>query len=280
MSDDSGGRNKSFMEKLFGSKSKENIQQETEEEILNLVEQGKELGIIESSTKSIIENIFNFDDTNASEIMTHRTDMTALDDELRLDEIVRIAIETGYSRIPVYHGDIDSIIGVLYVKDLLRYVCTDIPKDFEFKRILRPVLYVPKTKNCSKLFSEMTMKKIQLVVVVDEYGGTEGLITLEDLIEEILGNIQDEYDHEEDEYTKISENKFTLDGSMPLSDVEDLVDIKFEESGSDTIAGFILEQIGRIPKEGEPVQIVLDNVVISVTRVEDRRISEVMIEKI
>lgn len=279
MSDDTGSKSKTLIEKLFGSKFRQNPRTETVDEILSLTEEGRKMGYIEDRTKNIIENIFDFDDTCASEVMTHRTDMLALDDELPLEKVVKAAIDSGYSRIPVFREDVDNIIGVLYVKDLLKYVCGEVPKNFRLAEIIRPVLFVPRTKNCAQLFSEMTKKKIQLAIVVDEYGGTEGLITLEDLIEDILGNIQDEYDHEEEDYQKLSENKFTVDGSMPISDIEELLDTKLPENDSDTIAGFVLEQLGRIPKNGENPKIILDNISLTVTETEDRRISQILIEK-
>ncbi len=279
MSDDSGGKHKSFIEKLFGSKPSKTVRQETEDEILSLVEEGQEMGYIEDRTKSIIENIFDFDDTCVGEIMTHRTEMLALDETLPLQQVVKAAIESGYSRIPVFHDDVDNIIGVLYVKDLLRYVCAEVPEDFRLNHIIRPVLFVPRTKNCAQLFSEMTKKKIQLAIVVDEYGGTEGLVTLEDLIEDILGSIQDEYDHEEEDYRKLAENKFTVDGSMTISDVEELIKVKLPESESDTIAGFVLEQLGTIPKNGENPKIIIGDISLTVTETEERRISKILIEK-
>ncbi|MGN1050704.1 MAG: hemolysin family protein, partial [Acutalibacteraceae bacterium] len=263
MPDESGG-NKSFIERLFGSKNKETVQQETEEEILSLVEEGKEKGIIEDTTKSIIKNVFNFDDTTASEIMTHRTELTAFEDTTPLKEVVDIAIEKGHSRIPVFHEDIDNICGILYVKDLLKFVCEDVPKDFKLTDILREALFVPKGKNCASLFAEMTKKKIQMAIVVDEYGGTEGVITMEDIIESILGNIQDEYDNEEEEIRKISETKFTFDGSTTIDDVEDAINLKIPASDCDTIAGFVLENIGRIPKSSEHPVVKTDELKITV----------------
>ena len=287
MPDESGGNNSQskkgtgFFDKFFKNKNHEEMQQEAEDEILSLVEEGNEKGVIKSSTKDIIENIFDFDDLSVGEIMTHRTDMVAISDDASLSDVVNTAISTGYSRIPVYHEDMDKITGVLYVKDLLRYVLGDVPKDFKLSNVTREVLYVPKTKKCSLLFAEMTKKKMQFAIVVDEYGGTDGLITLEDLIEEILGNIQDEFDHEKEEIKELSANKFTADGSLPLDEVEDLTgtSLKNIETDSETIAGLILDKIGRIPKEGEHPSIIVNNLMITVDKIEDRRISSVIIEK-
>lgn len=284
MPDDSGSkikdtkRKESFIEKFFKSKSREEKQAQAEEEILSLVEEGQEKGIIQDTTKNIIENIFDFDDTAASEIMTHRTEMTAIEDTTELTQVVSVAIESGYSRIPVFHGDIDTIAGVLYVKDLLPYVGAT-AEGFSLSKIIRNVMFVPKTKNCSELFAEMTRKRVQMAIVVDEYGGTEGLITLEDLIEDILGNIRDEYDDEEDEVKAIDENRFTVEGTAFLEDVSRQLEIDFPESDCDTVSGFILENLGRIPDDSETPSIEIPGVTLTAVKVEDRRILSVLIEK-
>lgn len=284
MADDSSvGSNKNkpltFMEKLFGAKNSEQEQLETEEEIMSLVEEGQEKGLIEDDTKSIIENIFDFDDTVAYEIMTHRRDMTAVEDTADIEEVVKTAISSGHSRIPVYHEDIDNIIGALYVKDLLKFVVSDVPADFALSDIVRKVLFVPRTKNCRSLFAQMNKQKIQIAIVVDEYGGTEGLITLEDLIEDILGNIQDEYDNEDEEMKKISDTKFTVDGSTPVDDVENLIGEELSDNDSETIAGYMLDKLGRVPSDEEHPVVETDTLVIKAIETEDRRITKILIEK-
>lgn len=284
MPDDSGSKFKEnkkregFLGRLFSNKSHQEIQQEAEEEILSLVEEGQEKGVIGDSTKNIIENVFDFDDTTASEIMTHRTEVTAIENTASLTEIVDTAIESGYSRIPVYKGDIDTVVGVLYVKDLLPFVGAKV-EGFDLSKIVRDVMFVPKTKNCSELFTEMTKKRVQMAVVVDEYGGTEGLITLEDLIEDILGNIRDEYDHEEDEVKKLSDNRFTVEGSASIEDIAKELELSLPETDCDTVAGFILENLGRIPDDGETPEVELENVTFTIDKIEDRRILSVTIEK-
>lgn len=283
MPDDSGSsklnKKPTLRERLFGTKTDTEKVQEREEEILSLVEEGQEKGLIEDDTKNIIENIFDFDDTVASEIMTHRRDMVAIEDTDTLQQVVDIAVESGYSRIPVYHDDIDSIVGVLYVKDLLKYVCSDVPKNFKISDIVRRVLFVPRTKDCRSLFEQMNKEKTQIAIVVDEYGGTEGLITLEDLIEDILGNIQDEYDNEEEEIKQLSDKKFTVDGSTSIEDIEQLIDKDISDDDCDTIAGFMLTQLGRVPEKDEHPVIEHEGFKFTVVRVEDRRIEEILIEK-
>ncbi|MBQ8572863.1 MAG: HlyC/CorC family transporter [Ruminococcus sp.] len=285
MPDDSGSKFKENKKKdgifarFFNSKSHEEIQQEAEEEILSLVEEGQEKGVIGDSTKNIIENVFDFDDTVASEIMTHRTEMTAIEDTSSLSEVVDVAIESGYSRIPVYKGDIDTIRGVLYVKDLLPFVGAKV-EGFKLSKIIRNVMFVPKTKNCSELFTEMTKKRVQMAIVVDEYGGTEGLITLEDLIEDILGNIRDEYDNEEDEVKKLSDNRFTVEGSASIDDIAKELDLELPETDCDTVAGFVLENLGRIPEDFETPEVTVNNVTFKIDKIEERRILSVTIEKL
>ncbi|MBQ2944911.1 MAG: HlyC/CorC family transporter [Ruminococcus sp.] len=280
MPDDSGSSKKTLIQKLFGKKTDTQMVQETEEEILSLVEEGQEKGLIGDDTKNIIENIFDFDDTVAYEIMTHRRDMVAIEDTDSLEEAVNIAVESGYSRIPVYHDDIDSIIGVLYVKDLLKYVCLDVPKNFKISDIVRKVLFVPRTKDCRSLFAQMNKEKTQIAIVVDEYGGTEGLLTLEDLIEDILGNIQDEYDNEKEEIEQISDRKFTVDGSTSIEDIEELIGEDIYDDDSDTIAGFMLTQLGRVPDEDEHPTVSHKGFNFTVLETEDRRMKKILIEKL
>ena len=201
-------RNKTSFADFLGLKRRE----VTEEAILDLIDEGEESGSIEEHERDRIENILDFTDREVSDIMTHRINITALEDTASLDETVKLAIDTGYSRIPVYHEDIDNIIGVLYVKDLLRFVPDDTSEKFCLRDIVRSVPFVPKSKNCEKLFAMMTEQKVQMAMIVDEYGGTEGLITLEDLVEAILGNIQDEFDDEDESIKKLGVNSFSVDG--------------------------------------------------------------------
>lgn len=282
MPDDLSGakKEKSFIERLFGSKDNDTKQAQTEEEILSLVEEGQEKGLIENDTKDIIENVFDFDDTVAYEIMTHRRDMTSLEDTDDLETVVDVAIRSGHSRIPVWRDDIDNIIGILYVKDLLKFVGKPAPAGFRLSAVLRPALFVPRTKDCRSLFSFMKKNKTQIAVVVDEYGGTEGIITLEDLIEDILGNIQDEYDNEEDEIRRISDGKFTVDGSTSIEDVEELIGTELSDDDSETIAGFILSNLGRIPAAGEHPSVETEGLRFTAAQTDGRRITEVLIERL
>ena len=249
----------------------------TEEEILMMVDAGEEKGVIEGSAKDMIENIFDFDDTTANEIMTHRTEMIAVEDTATVADVVALAIEHGFSRIPLYHEDMDDILGIVYVKDLLKYVGTPVSNEMKLQDVMRPAIFIPETKKCSELFSELTANKVQIAIIVDEYGGTEGLITMEDLVEAIVGSIQDEYDNEEEEIKQVNENTFTVDGGTSIDEISDLLGLELPEGDYDTVAGLLVERLGRIPKSGEHPSIRIENIKFTVDEVEDQRISRILI---
>ncbi len=251
----------------------------TEEEILQMVGKGEERGVIEETEKDMIANILDFNDTTAGETMTHRTDIIAVEDTAPIRELVEAAVEHGCSRLPVYHEDIDSVVGICYAKDLLPYVGADIPQGLSLTDFMRPAYFIPETKKCSSLFTEMTERKVQIAIVVDEYGGTAGLITLEDLMESIVGNIQDEYDNEEDEFFRLSERAFTVDGSAAIDEVSDLAGVDLPEGDYDTIAGLVTELLGRIPKEGERPQVQVAGLTVTVLKIEDQRLSRLLLVK-
>ncbi len=252
----------------------------TEEEILQMVGEGEEKGVIEETEKDMIANILDFNDTTAGETMTHRTDVIAVEDTSSISQVVEAAVENGCSRVPVYHEDIDSVIGICYVKDLLPYVGKDLPDFVKLTDMMRPAYFIPETKKCSQLFREMTERKVQIAIVVDEYGGTAGLITLEDLMESIVGNIQDEYDNEEEEIHRVSETEFTVDGATSIDEISDLTGVELPEGDYDTIAGLVTERLGRIPKEDEHPVVEVNGLSITVLAVEDQRLSRLFIVKI
>lgn len=249
----------------------------TEEEIRMMVDVGGEKGVIEDVQKEMINNIFEFDDLDAGDIMTHRTDMVAVEVNDPLDEVVEKAIEDGYSRIPVFEEDQDNIIGLIYVKDLLEYVGKELPKK-TLRDIMREPMYVPESKICGDLFKEMTASHTQMAVVVDEYGGTAGIVTLEDIVEAIVGNIQDEYDDEDEEISKINETTFTIDGITNIEEVNELTSVDLPEGSYDTLAGFIIKELGFLPKAGENYEVEYKNLKFTVIEVEDRRIEKVKVE--
>ena len=190
-----------------------------------------------------------------------------------------LALEHGCSRVPVYHEDIDSVVGICYVKDLLPYVGVTLPKAVSVTRLMRPAYFIPETKKCSQLFTEMTERKVQIAIVVDEYGGTAGIITLEDLVESIVGNIQDEYDHEEEEIRQVSETEFTVDGTASIDEISDLTGVELPEGNYDTIAGLVTEILGYIPKQGEHPQVRAEGLSITVLEIDDQRLSRLLIVK-
>lgn len=251
----------------------------TEEEILMMIDAGKERGTIQESAKDMIVNIFDFDNTTAGEIMTHRTDIFAIEDTGTVNEVVTLAIENGFSRIPVYHEDIDNIIGVLYVKDLLKYVCSNVPEEVKLTSIMRSVMFVPESKPCNQLFAQFTSHRTQIAVIVDEYGGTEGLVTMEDLVEAIVGNIQDEYDQEDEEIKRINDNTFTVDGATPIEEIENIINIKIPSGDYDTIAGLMIERLGKIPNKGEHPSIEMQGVKLTVQDVTERKILTIQVLK-
>lgn len=251
----------------------------TEEEILQMVGEGEEKGVIEETEKDMIRNILDFNDTTAGETMTHRTDIVAVEDSASIEEVVEASVENGCSRVPVFHEDIDTVVGICYVKDLLPYVGREVPQFITLTDLMRPAYFIPESKKCSQLFTEMTERKVQIAIVVDEYGGTAGLITLEDLMESIVGNIQDEYDHEEEEIHRVSETEFTVDGATSIDEISDLTGISLPEGDYDTIAGLVTEQLGRIPKEGEHPQVQIGRLSITVLEIEDQRLSRLLLVK-
>ena len=250
----------------------------TEEEIRMMVDVGGEKGVIEDTQIEMINNIFEFDDIDVADIMTHRTDMVCIDDDEPLSEAVKLSIENGFSRIPVFEEDPDNIIGIVYIKDFLKYVGTNLPKTKTVKDMMRPAYYVPETKRCGELFTEMTEKRVQMAVVVDEYGGTAGIVTLEDLLESIVGNIQDEYDQEDEEISIINETTFEVDGITDIEEVEEHTGKKFPDGDYDTIGGYIISVLGFLPQDGEMNEVQFENVKFTVLNVEERRIGKVKVE--
>lgn len=266
--------------RLLGFDPNADEEEVTEEEIRLMVDVGGEKGVIEDSQKEMIDNIFEFDDLDAGDIMTHRTEMTAIEVTRSLEEVAELAIENGYSRIPVYEDDPDSIVGVLYAKDLLKYVGHSIPSDLTIDKVMRKTLYVPETQSCGDLFKAMNESRTQFAIVVDEYGGTAGIVTLEDVLESIVGNIQDEYDDEEEEIKKINETTFTIEGTTDIDEVDELVGTDIPEGDYDTLGGFVISLLGYLPSEvgEEPIVAEYKNLRFTVLSIDERRIDEIKVE--
>lgn len=263
-----------LIERLFKKEST------TEDEIRQLVDEDAQRGDLEVSQREMINNIFEFDDLNAGDIMTHRTDIEAVEDTAKIADAAVLSMEAGYSRIPVYHEDLDNIRGILYVKDLLKFVGCKIGTDEKLADYIREPLFVPETIPCGKLFARMTETRIQLAIVVDEYGGTAGLVTMEDLLESIVGNIMDEYDEEEADVTQIDEKTYTFDGGAAIEDVQKVLGIELPEGEYDTLAGFIINLLGYLPTGDEEERVVVqyENITFTVLKVEERRIEKIKAE--
>lgn len=265
--------------RLFGVDPDADTEVVTEEEIRMMVDAGEEKGVIEESQKEMINNIFEFDDIAASDVMTHRTDIVAVDLSDTFDDVIRLATEKGVSRIPAYKDDIDDIKGVIYVKDLLRYVGSPLPEG-GLSGIMREPFFVPESKRCGELFTEMTEKRIQMAIVSDEYGGTAGLVTIEDLLESIVGSIQDEYDEEEeDEIIENADATLSVDGTADIDELAERLDVEFPEGDYDTVAGMILSLLGRIPEEDEHPSVEAAGFRFTVESMSERRIERVLVER-
>lgn len=259
--------------KLFGvgENEEESI---TEEEIKMMVDQGEEKGTIKEEEKELINNVFEFNDITVSEIMRHRKDIFAVDINISNEELLQELSqeEYRYSRIPVYDETIDEIKGILYVKDVLKNINK---KSFKVKNVVKDAYFVSQNRLINEVFKELQKNKKQIAIIVDEYGGTSGLITMEDILEELVGDIYDEYDKEEKEYEQIDPNTYLLSGSMTIYDVNKLLDAKIPEGDYDTISGYLQDKLGRIPEEEELPIIDTEEVTYKIEEYEDKRILKV-----
>lgn len=265
-----------IVSKIFGvGEQEEEIV--TEEEIKMMVDQGEEKGSIEENEKELINNVFEFNDIVASEIMTHRTDMYAIEIEQDLYEILDEIDEYKYSRIPVYRDSIDNIEGILFLKDILKSV--SMRKKIKIADIIREAYFVPETKPIDEIFKELQANKKQMAIVVDEYGGTAGVLTMEDILEELVGNIFDEYDDIEFEYKKLDENTYLIDGSISLYELKKILNVELPEGDYETLSGYLIEKLGRLPEEGEYPVIEDEKLTYKIQEYEDKRIRWVKVCK-
>ena len=263
--------------RLFRIDPDDNDKEVTEEEIRMMVDVGSEAGNIEDSEKEMIENIFEFNDKEVSEIMTHRKKIVSLPIDAPFEEVMKVAREERYTRIPVYNENIDDIEGILHIKDLIGIEPPTDDKPFSLRKLIREPLVVHETRKISSLFAEMKTCGMQMAVIVDEYGGTMGICTIEDMLEEIVGNITDEFDDEEQNLIRLSNGDYIVAGDTTLSDLEDILDMKLDAEEYDTIAGLVIQLLDRVPEEKEHPVVTYKNINIKVLHVEDRWISKVMI---
>lgn len=243
-----------------------------EEEIRTIVEAGEEEGFIEEEERKMIYSIFEFGDTLTREVMVPRIDIVAVESDTPLLEALDVILRAGYTRIPVYTGTIDNVEGLLYAKDLLIYL-RDGKTDVSLTDILRPAYFVPETKKLNELLEDMQQRKVHMAIVVDEYGGTAGLVTIEDILEEIVGEIQDEYDTEEAFIEYVGPGEVIFNARVHLDEVGELLGITLPTEGGDTLGGLIYNQLGRVPSVGD--EVVVGRVKLSVLSVAGRRIKKV-----
>ena len=242
----------------------------TEEEIRMMVDVGEEKGSIKEEEKELINNVFELNDKVVSEIMIHRKDIYAIDINSDIDNILKELDEYKYSRIPVYEENIDNIVGMLFIKDLLANVNK---KDkVKISKIIREPYFVSENKQIDELFRDLQKNKHQLAIVLDEYGGTAGLVTMEDIIEELVGNIFDEYDDEEKEFEKIDDNTFLISGSVSIHDLRKILGVEIPEGEYDTLSGYLIELLGRIPSDDEKPVIETKRVTYKIEDYEEKRI--------
>ena len=252
----------------------------TEEEIMTLVDAGQKEGTIEDEEKAMIFSVLQFSETSVRELMVPRIDIVAVEINTPLEAALAKFVETGHSRLPVYDEKIDNIEGLLYAKDLLMLWHNGGGKPRTIRELMRPTYFVPESKRADLVLKEMQHSKIHLAVVVDEYGGTAGIVTIENLIEEIVGDIQDEYDKEEEaEYVQHSEDEYTIDASMDVDDVNELLNVDLPTDDSDTLGGYIYSQLGRVPIVGEELDDTEHLLVMRVESVEGRRIRKVRVTR-
>ena len=250
----------------------------TPEEIKTLVDAGEKDGSIEQDEKQMIYSVFQFSDTLVREVMIPRIDVVALDVETHLVEALEVIVQDGFSRIPVFEGTVDNIIGLLYAKDLLAIWREEEPGQ-SLREMLRLAHFIPETKNVDDLLGELQLQRTHMAIVVDEYGGMAGVVTLEDLVEELIGEVQDEYDaNEEVPFRQIGEGQYLLHGRMDIDDINRKLGSRIDSGDADTLAGFIYGQLGRVPDPGEQLEI--DDLLLEVRKVFERQIRQVLVTRI
>lgn len=266
-----------FFIRLMGFSADDLEEKVSREELKSLIEVGQEHGVINKTEREMIEGIFDFDDTIAKEVMTPRTDVFIVDINSSNFDVIDNILEEQYSRIPVYEGDIDNIIGIIYLKDLFIEYKKNGIDEINIRKIMRKPYFVPETKNIDDLFRELQSTNNHMAILIDEYGGFSGIVTIEDLVEEVMGNIFDEYDDVETDIRKVDKNTFIIDGLMSIDDVNEHLDLELESDISDTIGGFVITLIGRIPSNEEETVIEYQNLIFKVEEINERRIEKVKI---
>ena len=260
--------------KLFGIKTKGNEPYITEEELKTMVNVGHEEGVLEIEEREIINNVFQFGDMQAKEAMVQRLDIIAIDVEDSYEEIIQQFKEEKLSRMPVYNESIDDIIGVLNIKDII-FLSDEEIANFDIRLYVREAFFTYEFKKITQLLEEMKKEKIQMAIVVDEYGGTAGIITVEDLVEVIVGDIDDEYDEEDEDIIVVKEDEYIVDGGLKISDVNELIGVRLESEEFDSIGGYIIGYLRRLPEENEVIEV--DNIRFCIESLDKNRIKKIRI---
>lgn len=265
-----------LMIKLLGGEVDANQPFITQEELKTIVSVSHKEGILEGEEKEMIYNVFDFGDSQVNDIMITRTEMTAIDVDSSYEEVIDLMTQEQYSRIPSYEESLDNIVGILYVKDLL-FLQEDRKRDFNLRKYIRQPHFTYEFKSIKDLFSEMRTNRIHMVIVIDEYGGTEGIVTMEDLIEEIVGEIEDEYDKDIDDIEVIKEDEYVVNGNLRLDEVNKLIGTHIESEDFDTVAGFVIGLIDKIPEAGEEIN--YENIKFIIEGIDRNRIRKIRIIK-
>jgi putative hemolysin len=260
--------------RLVGSERKDDVPEISEEELRTLVDVGAREGVVERTEREMIHRVFELEDTVVREVMVPRPDMFCLEVATPPDRLLDLLRENLHSRVPVYEGTVDQIVGVLYTKEVLPYV-RGLPPDFDLRAHLHPPYFIPESKRADALLREFQAKKLHLAVVVDEYGGTAGLVTLEDLLEELVGEIRDEFDEEERLILPLGDGVFRVSGKLSLFDLNAAAGLSVASESYDTVGGWVLDLFGRVPNKGEKAE--TDEYVVTVEKVERTRVVEVLV---
>ena len=266
----------SFLDKIF-SKKDDNVT----DEIKNIVQEGHQQGELLDSEAEMITNIIEFGDKEAHDIMTHRKNIVAIDADTTIKDCFEFVLGENYSRFPVYEGDIDHIIGVMHLRDLLKIYADSYKRNHTIYELKDEMLFdphfIPETRNINALFKSMQSEKVHMAVVVDEYGQTTGIVTMEDILEEIVGNIMDEYDVEEQYIVRDSDGSYIMDGYTQLDDIEDMLNISFADEDSDTLSGFIISRMEHLPEDNEQFEVWYSGYRFSVLEVDNKRVKKVRV---
>jgi putative hemolysin len=265
--------------RLLGVDPNAKDEQVTEEEIRMMVDVGKENGTILENEKVMINNIFEFNNKYVSDIMTHRRSVIAVPRSISIHDLAGLIVRENYTRFPVYEETIDHVIGVLHIKDLIQYLDQGIPEEFDLLAVMRAPYFIPETKPTDQAFKDLQSNNIHLAVAIDEYGGMAGIITIEDLLEEIVGSIQDEHDEEEKEYERLGENRFRIDGMTSLRLINQHLQAGLPSETYDTISGFIIGTLGQIPLQGEQPSVSFNGFVYTVEQMDNMRVSKVIVTR-